>query len=259
MTNIPVSSRKYETVRSLAERIIEENLLEGSELLRRINCTALSSAFDHTLSQLESAVLHQGGPSEDTGFGAGRVMRAVKYCGDMAWGRFGANGVGESGEKLSAEALWLAQKMAACGCVDEAVWKWGSAKRLAWLALSAEPRVQCSLVKVSAFLFKHAKDLEEKKEQHRRTKLRMLISWLPLLCCASNGTDTPVMTMSEKTELERVLEDIIDTLDEEEEEQEKVLSLWLHHFTYCSSSDWPNLHACYSRWCAASRKRLLLQ
>lgn len=120
-----------------------------SELLRQVNCTALSSAFDRTLSQLESAILDRGGPGEDAGFVAGRVMRAVRYCGDVAWGRFGGNGIGESGEKLAAEVLWLAQKMADCGCVEEAVWKWGSAKKLAWLALSAEPRIQCSLVKVS--------------------------------------------------------------------------------------------------------------
>lgn len=83
------------------------------------------------------------------------------------------------------------------------------------------------------------------------------MSWLPLLCRASNGTDAPVLSINERAELERVLEETTEML-EQEEEQEKVLSLWLHHYIYCPSSDWPNLHACYARWCSASRKLLLL-
>ena len=117
---------------------------------------------------------------------------------------------------------------------------------------------------IAAFLFKQAKDLglyeteESKKEQQRQTKKKMLLSWLPLLCRASNGTDVPILSMSERVELERVLEESIEML-EQEEDQEQVLSLWLHHFTHCPSSDWPNLHASYTRWCNASRKLLVLQ
>lgn len=105
-------------------------------------------------------------------------------------------------------------------------------------------------------------DLDEtegsKMEEHMQVKLKMLQSWLPLLCRASNGTDAPVLSISERRELERVLEETIEGL-EQDEEQEQVLSLWLHHFTHCPSSDWPNLHTCYVRWCNASRKQLLLQ
>ena len=105
-------------------------------------------------------------------------------------------------------------------------------------------------------------DLDEtegsKMEEHMQVKLKMLQSWLPLLCRASNGTDAPVLSISERRELERVLEETIEGL-EQDEEQEQVLSLWLHHFTHCPSSDWTNLHACYVRWCNASRKQLLLQ
>lgn len=101
-----------------------------------------------------------------------------------------------------------------------------------------------------------AADDDERKEQQKQRKMQMLMSWLPLLCRASNGTDVPVLSIRERAELERVLEDTIEML-EKEEDQEKVLSLWLHHFTYCSSSDWPNLHASYARWCNASRKLLL--
>lgn len=96
------------------------------------------------------------------------------------------------------------------------------------------------------------------EQQHiRKTKMKMLMSWLPLLCRANNGTDAPILSMGERSELEMKLEEIISTLDEEEE-QEMVLSLWLHHFTYCSASDWPNLRSCYTRWYSASRARLLL-
>ncbi|KAA8536459.1 hypothetical protein F0562_028937 [Nyssa sinensis] len=281
VNDIPVSSRKYEGVRSLVERLIDENLREDNETLRlrEVNCTVLSAAFARTLGQLEAAAmgggnngigdLTDGVPRNGDYYRLSRILRAVLYYGDAAWTRFGKSREelgrsGNSAEKLAAEMLWLAQKLAACGGVEEAVGMWASASNLAWLALSAEPRLQGSLVKVSAFLFKKAKDIggEEregsKKEQQRQTKLKMLMSWLPLLCRASNGTDAPVLSIGERAELEKVLEETIETL-EQEEDKEKVLSLWLHHFTYCPSSDWPNLHTCYARWCTASRKLLLLQ
>lgn len=125
------------------------------------------------------------------------------------------------------------------------------------------PKVKIkSHVLIAAYLLKQARGMGEEEEEEmkieqvRQTKMKMLMSWLPLLCEASNGTDMPVLSIDERAELEKVLEEIIELL--EEEEQEKVLSLWLHHFTYCSSSDWPNLLASYSRWCNASRKLVLI-
>ncbi|KAL2477472.1 hypothetical protein Fot_46486 [Forsythia ovata] len=286
VNDIPVSSRKYEVVRSLAEKIIDENLLGGNETLREVNCAVLSAAFSRTLSQLEAAVViqgrsHGGGTGGDVKDGAAeksdyyyyknrlsRFLSAVKYYGDVVWqygkSRDWQSRSGSSAEKLAAEVLWLAQKMAACGCSEEAICKWASASNLAWLALSAELRLQGSLVKVSAFLIKQAKDMgkviDDKNilEQQRQTKMKMLISWMPLLCRASNGTDAPVLSINERAELEKILEEIIETL-EQEDEQERVLSLWLHHFTHCPSSDWPNLRGCYTRWLDASRSLLLLQ
>ncbi|KAJ4827449.1 hypothetical protein Tsubulata_032968 [Turnera subulata] len=277
VNDIPVSSRKYEVVRSLAETLIDENNEENVEALREVNRSVLSAAFARTLSQLEAGMGELGyDQAENTGSGPvpgifrlNRVLKAVRSVGEGTWtwagkGRVvGLNRSRNSAEKLAAELLWLAQKLAACGYVEEAVLRWASASNLAWLALSAEPRLQGSLVKASAFLMKQAKDLgleeteEAKKEQQRRTKMRMLMSWLPLLCCASNGTDVPVLSTSERAELQKILEEIIGRL--EQEEQEQVLSLWLHHYTYCSSSDWPNLNASYARWSNASRKLLVLQ
>ncbi|GMQ01590.1 hypothetical protein CsSME_00048173 [Camellia sinensis var. sinensis] len=167
VNGIPVSSRKYEVVRSLAEKLIDENHQEGSAALREVNYKILSAAFSRTLSQLEAAVMdregNHDGPSGDVAasedFGnVNRVLRAVRYYGDMVLARLGKRveprWSGSSAEKLAAEVLWLAQKMVACGCAEEAVCKWASSTHLAWLSLSAEPRIQGSLVKVSGMFMK---------------------------------------------------------------------------------------------------------
>ncbi|XWS68288.1 hypothetical protein CRYUN_Cryun04dG0078000 [Craigia yunnanensis] len=277
VNDIPVSSRKYDIVRSLAETLIEENNREDIEALREVNRAVLSAAFSRTIFQLEAAMaeLGQGRVGHD-GWGPGpvqyrlnKVIRAVRSVGDGVWTRVGrgrddVNRSGNSAEKLAAELLWLAQKLAVCGFEEEAVERWASASNLACLSLLGEPRLQGSLVKVSAFLFKQTKDMvleveeteEGNKENFRQTKMKMLMSWLPLLCRSSNGTDVPVLSISERAELEKLLEETIEML--EQEEQEQVLSLWLHHFTYSPSSDWPNLHASYARWCTTSRKLLFL-
>ncbi|KAL5705229.1 hypothetical protein ACHQM5_023562 [Ranunculus cassubicifolius] len=265
MNEIPVTSRKYETVRLLAEKIIDENLEEGCEALKEVNRMVLRNAFGKTIGQLEAAMREQG--DEISGSGSldgkmGWIWNAVRVVRDGAVCR--VNGeedgcssrpVGWSAEKFAAEVYWLAKKLVACGNGEEAVKSWGSASNLAVLALSAEPRVQSCLVKVSAFLFKEEKEIGESDEQRRKM---MLMSWLPLLCCASNGTDSPVLSSIERMELEKVLEEMIGLLTQKDD-QEKVLALWLHHFTSCSSSDWPNLQACYTRWCQASRKELAAQ
>ena len=145
VNDIPVSSRKYEVVRGLAERVIEENHREGSSgahALRRVNQDVMASAFARTLSRLHGAA--RGGAGE-----CGvrwRVLRAVGLRGVVEGNR---NGEGVSGEKLAAELLWLAEKMAACGCGKGAVRMWAAAQHLGWLALSAEPRLQASLLKLA--------------------------------------------------------------------------------------------------------------
>ena len=136
---------------------------------------------------------------------------------------------GVSAEKLAAELLWLTRKLMACGCGEEAASSWAAAANLGRLALSAEPRLQGCLVEVAACLFKEARDMaideteESKGEQHKQIRIKMLQSWLPLLCRASNGVDTPVLSLNERAELERLLEEFIEEL-QQEEEQEKVRS-----------------------------------
>ncbi|MCL7033629.1 hypothetical protein MKW94_022536 [Papaver nudicaule] len=280
MNEIPVSSRKYELVRSLAETLIDDNLKVGSDVLRDINCTVLSSAFAKTLQQLESAVLEEvkEGPSE---YRLDRVMHTIRSYSGRAWALLGEKaGVPRrdawTAEKFAAELLWLAKKMSTCGNADVSVSSWGSASRLAWLSLSAEPRVQGSLVKISAFLIKEARKIGQtyemkrdqkddngdvakitkKHDEDREKKMKLLMSWLPFLCRASNGTDAPVLSTSDRVEVERAIEDLIGMF--KKDQQEKVLSLWLHHFTSCHLSDWPNLLSCYNSWLDASRKLLAI-
>ncbi|PWA62560.1 hypothetical protein CTI12_AA362830 [Artemisia annua] len=263
INEIPVSSRKYEVARSYAEKLMNENLEEKYEPLRRVNSKVLGSAFASALGQLEVAITTR----VEDGDGAKSVgLHRLNRVLNVAWTRFrsGRTGFAGSAEKLAAELLWLAEKLAACGSGDEAVKQWASANKLASAALSAQLRLQGSLVKLTAYLFKQAAsmggedDKEGNMEELRKIKMRMLMSWLPFLCRASIGTDAPVLSFNEKVELENVLGELIGSL-KHEEEQEKVLSLWLHHFTHCPSSDWPNLHVYYARWCTTSRKLLILE
>lgn len=160
MNDVPVSSRKYEIVRTLSEKVVNDNMSECHARLEEINVVVLSAAFSRTLLQLENrvAVIEDDSVHEIIEGSKGnfkklsRVTQAVWYCFEAAWSLMGmseVNRCGKSAEKLAAEVLWLAQKLAQCGNVAEAVERWGSANKFAWLAVSAEPRLQCSLVKVS--------------------------------------------------------------------------------------------------------------
>ncbi|MBA0586552.1 hypothetical protein Gorai_017290 [Gossypium raimondii] len=165
VNDIPVSSRKYAIVRSLAEGLIEENRREDAEGLREVNRAVLSSAFSRTLSYLEAAMVelgqdrigHDGAGPAPVQYWVKRALRVVRSVGDGVWAREGSGGVredvnrsGNSAEKLAAELLWLAQKLVDCGFGEEAVERWASASNLASLSLLAEPRLQGSLVKVSS-------------------------------------------------------------------------------------------------------------
>nr|CAD1826907.1 unnamed protein product [Ananas comosus var. bracteatus] len=281
VARVPVASRKYEAVRSLAERLLDDNLRfscvgGGGAVLGELNRAALSDAFARTLRRLDAAAAAAAASAAAAGGGDGgveMVVGAVKSRLRRWWWSAAAaamegeeeyEAVGRSAEKLAAEMLWLGQKMSECGAAGEAVALWGAASALARRSLAVEPRLQAALLRVSVFLFKHAnsKQFEEGKqgeEEKERIiadgRLAMLTSWLPLLCQASNGTDSPVLSRREKEEMVRVLEELIEKLSWEQ--QEEVLALWLHHFASFPDSDWPNLEASYTRWYAESRKLLL--
>lgn len=158
MNEIPVNSRKYEVVRSLAERLIDENHGENSIALFDLNRRVLNASFRRTLSRLEAAVeRNRRDTREPIRRGLNRVViAAVRVVGDGFTSLSGKETVdqsSETAEKLAAELLWLAEKMAVYGFVDEAVEKWASASNLACLALWSEPRLQCSLVQISGNIF----------------------------------------------------------------------------------------------------------
>ncbi|XP_062221970.1 uncharacterized protein LOC133921199 [Phragmites australis] len=259
-SRLPVASRKYELVRGLAERLLDDNVRAGGARVGAVNRAALAGAFARTLRQLEAAA---GGEWP----GMELAVRAVRT--GMRWVRptaaassldegFGGPAV----EKLAAELLWLGQKMAECGAACEAVVQFGAAARLGSRALVAKPTLQVSLLRLAVFLFKHANSREfeqsaggkEGKGAVAEQRMAMLRSWLPLLCRGSNGTDAPVLSGRERTEMVAVMEELIDKLSWEQ--QEEVLSLWLHHFAACPDTDWPNLESCYARWYTESRRLL---
>ncbi|URE03701.1 hypothetical protein MUK42_20625 [Musa troglodytarum] len=155
VAHVPVASRKYDFVRSLAERILDDNLRATSGAdLQTLNRTALSAAFARTLHGLEEALAAEAASANGVRSG-GRIMGALKSR-VRAWaaGRVvppaGEEGAGESAEKLASEAMWLGQKMAENGAAAEAVAMWGTASRLAGLAVSAEPRLQVAIVRHKA-------------------------------------------------------------------------------------------------------------
>ncbi|KAI3815368.1 hypothetical protein L1987_15034 [Smallanthus sonchifolius] len=161
VNEIPVSSRKYEVVRSYAEKVMDENLEVGYEPLRRVNATVLSGAFSRALGQLEVAAAAAAGDEDRENSGVDVVKKSSGRYLKLVWSRFMERKTrfGGSAEKLAAELLWLAQKLAACGSADKAVRQWASASKLASLSLSAPQRLQGSLVKLSVFLFKQAANM----------------------------------------------------------------------------------------------------
>lgn len=155
VSRVPVASRKYYLVRSLAERLLGDNLRYAScegRAFQVINRAALSAAFARTLRRLEAAVAAEASLAPGDGSG-GRIMGAVKSR-VRRWAEGAAVapgmvvGVGVSADKLAAEVMWLGQKMAESGAVADAVAMWGEAAGLAQLAVSAVPRLQVALVRV---------------------------------------------------------------------------------------------------------------
>ncbi|KAG0499593.1 hypothetical protein HPP92_004284 [Vanilla planifolia] len=261
---LPVSSRKYGLVRSLADRLLDENLLLSPVGgLRSVNRVALSDAFACTIRRLEAAVA-------STTFGPADLISGVVWS-SLRW--IGAaeeeSGAGKAAlaEKLAAEVLWLAQKMADCGSASEAAVRWAAASGLGRIALSADPRIQVALVRVSVFMFKQAHRLQAEWCEEGgdacdgllvsapQCCVSMLRTWLPLLCRAGSGVGIPILEVVERAEMLRVLEGMVEMLDREQ--QEEILALWLHHFTLCPESDWPNLESYYAGWYAESRKLVL--
>ncbi|KAF0933072.1 hypothetical protein E2562_013816 [Oryza meyeriana var. granulata] len=138
-SRLPVASRKYELVRGLAERLLDDNVRAGGAWIGAVNRTALSGAFARTLRQLDAAA---GGEWP----GMELAVRAVRWWMPTALDEgFG----GPAAEKLAAELLWLGQKMAECGAAREAAAQFGAASRLGSRALVSEPTLQVALLRLA--------------------------------------------------------------------------------------------------------------
>lgn len=246
----PVTSRKYDFVRGLADKMIDENL--KNESLKEVNRTALSAGFGKTMKLLISVLRDQQRPGT-----AWKMIRRAPFGEYLnkhlstANSLRSASTVTESvlAEKLAADLLWFAEKLEACLCIEEATVQWSEGGSLANLAMSAHSRVQGSLVRVSVYLLK-----EVAKEEREEKKVKMMMMWMPLLANATNGVESIVLSAREKSEVERVVEQMIDELADMKN-KEGVLANWLHHYAR-SNSDWPNLQKCYNQWCGISRSTL---
>ncbi|KAJ9189353.1 hypothetical protein P3X46_000661 [Hevea brasiliensis] len=265
---------------AMADKIMDGNFRDGHAELIQVNRTALSSAFERTLSLLSQSI-QQPHASDDSGAWTSRVLRALplgsyisscvkglNYClrtviqtvrkGSLALQldkrQQLSGGVVYEGaddvvaEKLAQELLWITNKLRAYGAVDEAMMQWSFASALASLAFSANPRVQGYIVKISAILIGDL--VGNKVEVSTEVKFRLLVLWIPLFCYANNGLSYPFLTSFEKIEVERAMDEAISTLPPMD--QEVILINWLQDFTMCAS-DWPNLQVSYDRWCGGTR------
>lgn len=259
----------------MADRIVDENSRDGHVELLHINRTILASAFARTTGLLYRSLQRQEAAGDDRIAWPSRIIKAfplgsyltfyvkgLSHCVSTIFPSLGtsqsekkqqlAMGGGEEeimAEKLAQELLWIMDKLRGCGAVDEALMQWSFASGLASFSLTANPRVQGSIVKISAILVEELSRVDF--EVPRQVKFRLIGLWLPLFCFAGNGLAFPFLTGYEKAETERALDRVISTLPATD--QEVILTNWLQDFTI-SASDWPNLQVSYDRWCRSTRK-----
>eukprot|EP00252_Welwitschia_mirabilis_P015904 TRINITY_DN35290_c0_g1_i1.p1 TRINITY_DN35290_c0_g1~~TRINITY_DN35290_c0_g1_i1.p1 ORF type:complete len:435 (-),score=61.62 TRINITY_DN35290_c0_g1_i1:248-1552(-) len=279
VNDIPVSSRKYEFTRDLADRIIQGNAKSSEAALHEINRKALSASFARTLKLLNYSlqIMQRKQKHEESSGWGSKLFNMIPLFSQLmpsfenvrsslvnilqpdSPNKLTAlqtplsmsHNISVSAEKLAQELLWITDRLGLCSAMEEAISQWSKATHLAAFSITAPPRVQGYLVKISAhFLKEIAKDDFKVSDE---TKFKMLILWLPLLCYATNGIDSPVLSALERAEVEKVLERTISGFSELD--QEVVLASWLNDYAF-SSSDWPNLERCYDSWCQASRKMI---
>ncbi|KAL2632074.1 hypothetical protein R1flu_016760 [Riccia fluitans] len=280
VNDLPASSKKYAFTRALAEKIIYENSNHGYGY-ESVNRMALSAGFKRTLTLLTEGLhgLHHQRkrgttwslplklvsliPSAGMAVPLPAPLSIIRskigcYFDPLLSGQtFSSSGMdatesAEFAEKLGQELLWLAEKLAECSALEEGMVQWSAASSLASLSLTASPRVQRSLVRLSALLIR---EIVSGKEAGIDVRFKLLFLWIPLFCTATHGVDGVIFSTSEKVEVERSLEKAIRNLPESD--QEVLLAIWLQEFAL-STSDWPNLQTCYDAWCNSTRKLSLL-
>ncbi|CAA6655743.1 unnamed protein product [Spirodela intermedia] len=259
LNDVPITARKYDFVVSTAERILDDNAFSGDATLQQVNREALYSAFFRTCERLRVSLQASRDSEEASATWPSRALCRLPLGSLLASYFNGLLGLLSAvaerpqrlpppppgrrrecleSEKLAQELLWIATKMRACGALDGAVVRWSRATRLAALSLTAHPGAQAPW---------------SRSRPPRDVRFRILALWIPLLCYASNGAGSPVLTGWEKRDMEAILGELIQGLPWDD--QELILASWMEDFTF-SASDWPDLRSCYDRWCLSSRKLL---
>ncbi|EOA30543.1 hypothetical protein CARUB_v10013663mg [Capsella rubella] len=285
MNEIPVTSRKYQFAMGMAEKIMEDNAQSGHLDLLDVNRAALASSFARTTARLQDCLKRSRTADEPFGGlplrlvgalplggyvtsyvrGLSACINTVRSLADMtgnllSQSRRRESAVARAGgsqeqeaelavEKLAEELLWMTEKLRRYGAVAEGIKRWSYASGLASLSLTAAPRVQGLMVKISALLIGElARDSTQVPGQ---VTFRLLANWLPLFSHARNGLAFPVLTGYERVEVERAIDKAISTLPALD--QEILLTNWLQDFSV-SASEWPNLQPAYDRWCHSTRQ-----
>ncbi|KAJ0966847.1 hypothetical protein J5N97_023764 [Dioscorea zingiberensis] len=283
LNEIPATSRKYEFVLAMADKVLNENVQHGHPALLDVNRVVLSSAFSRTCELLRRALRRsEACPATwpalvirmlPMGPRLAKVYDGIRVClagivPKMDTWRSGYKFERQlavtaptvstcewlEAEKLAQELLWITNKMRASSAVGEAIVRWAFASGLAALSLTAHPRVQGPLVKITAMLLKELGKGEWEIIMPRQVRFGIMAQWVPLMCYASNGVTAPVLVGLERWELERVMEDLIAALPVED--QEIILGNWMEDFA-ASDTNWPNLQRSYEHWCWQSRKLVL--
>lgn len=174
LNELPATSRKYQFAVAMADKIVDDNARDGHVELLQINRTALASAFARTSSLLYRSLSHSSQTVEDYS-----SPWSTRIVGSLPFGSYLVKGLGavfpflSSGvtqrqplalegacddhviaEKHAQELLWLTNKMRFCGVVDEALLQWSFATGLASISLTASPRVQGFIVKISGMFYR---------------------------------------------------------------------------------------------------------
>lgn len=238
VTELPTSSPKYAFTRAMAERMLAENASLEHPLLA-VNKTALARAFRRTLQLLETALRRQKGSTR-----LGQMIERYTWASLNEFGSI----EGDKAEKLAQELLWVVEKMGECDGIDEVCWQWSRAHILASMSLTSTPRIQRSLVRLSAILCRAIGN--DTVYVTNQVRFRFLLLWLPLFCRATHGGDGPIFSNWEKQETEEALQNAIAPLSAPD--QELIFATWLEEYSW-SISDWPNFQKSYGQWCQRAR------
>ena len=188
VNDTPVSSEKYEYARSLVDKIIIQNITHGDPTLWDTNKVALQAAFSRTVELLSlslelqqqqevkgnswswylaRSVFSRGhvrnSPNNDLSpfsiekmclyicnllFPMAALTRMSSELPPLMSASSGSS-ISAVAEKLSQELVWITEKFKECSSIYEASRMWSIESRLSKLSLSAHPRVQASLLRVS--------------------------------------------------------------------------------------------------------------